>query len=250
VVTLGLADDPRGVAGVGRAVLAGAAGQQEHDRDPHAGIVRGMVREILFDLDGTLVDSLDDIAAALVRAMADRGLAAPARAQVREWIGGGARTLVERAVAKEHVEAVFERFRVHYAEAPVVDTRVFDGLGAVLDRMAGVVALAVVTNKPHELAVRIADRLLAPWPFAVVSGARPGVPLKPSPEMALAVAAELGVPPGACALVGDAGTDIAAAEAAGMMSVGVTWGYRPRAELASARLVVDTPAELAQLIAS
>ena len=205
-------------------------------------------RAILFDLDGTLVDSVDDIAAALVRAMAERGLAAPARAQVRDWIGGGARTLVERAVPAADVDAVLVGFRAHYAAAPVVHTRVFAGLAAVLDRLT--VPLAVVTNKPHDLAVRIAAAVLAPWRFAVVTGHRAGVALKPDPEMALAAAAALGVAADACALVGDAGTDIEAAHAAGMMSVAVTWGYRPRAELVGAQLVIDTPAELAQLIAS
>ena len=209
------------------------------------------MRAVLFDLDGTLVDSLDDIAAALVRAMADHDLPAPARAQVRAWIGGGARTLVERAVASRAlVDVVLARFAVHYADAPAVHTRVYDGLAPVLDRMAGKVALAVVTNKPHELAVRIADKLLAPWPFAVISGHRPGVPLKPDPAPALEVAARLAVPPAACAFVGDAATDVETADAAGMMSVAVTWGYRPRAELLAAKLVVDAPAELAQLIAS
>jgi phosphoglycolate phosphatase len=205
-------------------------------------------RAILFDLDGTLVDSLDDIAAALVRALADHGLPAPTRASVRSWIGGGAKTLVERAVAPGLVAPVLERFRAHYAAAPVVHTRVFPGLEVVLDGIAGRVALAVVTNKPHELAVQIAAVTLARWPFAVVAGHRSGRALKPSPEPALAVAAELGVAPEECAFVGDAGTDVEAAHAAGMRSVAVTWGYRPREELLGAQLVVDEPAGLAQLV--
>jgi phosphoglycolate phosphatase len=211
-------------------------------------------RAILFDLDGTLVDSLDDIAAALVAALADHDLPAPAREQVRAWIGGGARTLVARALAGRGdalVEPVLDRFRVHYAAAPVVHTHVYAGLPAVLDRMVSAGrTLAVLTNKPHDLAVRICDALLAPWPFAVIAGARSGVPLKPDPTPARLVAAELDVAPEACALVGDAGTDIETARAAGMIAVGVSWGFRPRDELSGAQLVCDEPAQLGALVAS
>jgi phosphoglycolate phosphatase len=212
-------------------------------------------RAIVFDLDGTLVDSLDDIAAALVAALADHDLPAPSRDQVRGWIGGGAGTLVKRALAAggrdELVEPVLARFRVHYAAAPVIHTRVYAGLPAVLDRMVSAGrTLAVLTNKPQDLAARICEALLAPWPFAVIAGQRPGVPLKPSAEPALRVAAELGVAPDACALVGDAGTDVETAHAAGMIAVGVSWGFRPRAELAGAALVCDEPAQLVALVAS
>jgi phosphoglycolate phosphatase len=208
-----------------------------------------MARAILFDLDGTLVDSLDDIAAALVGAVVDRGLPAPTRAQVRGWIGGGARRLVERAVPPDQVDPVLARFRARYADAPVVHTRVYPGVDAILDRMAAAGhPLAVVTNKPHDLAVAICRVVLAPWPFAAVAGHRAGHALKPSPEPVLAVARELGAAPATCALVGDAGTDIAAARAAGMTAVGVTWGYGRRADLAGAQLVCDEPAQLLALI--
>jgi phosphoglycolate phosphatase len=208
------------------------------------------VRAILFDLDGTLVDSVDDIAAALAGAMADHGIPPATREQVRGWIGGGARRLVERAVPADRIDVVLARFNARYTAAPVVHTRVFPGLAAVLDRMvAGGHPLAVVTNKPHDLAVAICRVVLAPWPFAVIAGHRAGHPLKPSPDPALAVARELGVAPAACALVGDAGTDIAAARAAGMIAVGVAWGYRPRDDLAGAQLICDEPAQLLSLIA-
>jgi phosphoglycolate phosphatase len=207
------------------------------------------MQAIVFDLDGTLVDSLDDIANALFAAMADHGLPLPTRDQVRSWIGSGARTLVVRAVEPALVDPVFARFRVHYAAAPVVHTALYPGLAPVLDRFVAAGArLAVLTNKPHELTVSICDRLLARWPFSPIVGARDGVPLKPDPTTALAIARELGVPPDACALVGDAGTDIATARAAGMRPVGVTWGFRPRTDLVDAALVVDTPDELGQLL--
>ncbi len=208
------------------------------------------VRAIVFDLDGTLVDSLDDIAIALAAALADHGLAAPPRDDVRGWIGGGARNLIAHAAPADLVDLVLARFQAHYLAAPAAHTRVYDGLAPVLDCLAeSHRVMAVLSNKPHDLTVRIADEVLARWPFAVIAGHRRGVPLKPSPEPAWIVAAELGVPPEACALVGDAASDIDTARAAGMMAVAVTWGYRPRAELIAKNpaLLVDDPAELQAL---
>jgi len=207
------------------------------------------MQAIVFDLDGTLVDSLDDIANALYAAMADHGLPPPARDQVRSWIGAGARTLVERAVEPSLVDPVFARFRVHYAAAPIVHTALYAGLAPVLDRFAAAgIRLAVLTNKPQDLTLAICGRVLAPWPFSPIVGARDGVPLKPDPTSALAIARELSIPPDACALVGDAGSDIATARAAGMRPIAVTWGFRPRDELVTASLVVDTPNQLNVLV--
>ncbi|MBX3158415.1 MAG: HAD-IA family hydrolase [Deltaproteobacteria bacterium] len=207
------------------------------------------VDAVVFDLDGTLVDSLPDIAAALGAALVDHGRPAPALAQVRDWIGGGAQALVEHAVETALVASVLERFRVHYRADPAAHTRIFDGLEPVLDRLAATRKLAILSNKPHDLTTAIAGALLARWPFAAVVGGTAGAPLKPDPTTALAIAARLDVPPGRCALVGDAATDVATARAAGMAAVAVTWGYRPRAELVAANphLLVDAPAELAAL---
>lgn len=200
---------------------------------------------ILFDLDGTLVDSLPDIAAALDAAMRDRGFPAPTLAQVRTWIGGGARNLVAQAVAPDEVEPVLARFRVHYAARPVVYTTLFPGIPEVLDALvARHTPIAILSNKPHELTVRIASELLARWPFVTVEGGRDGVPLKPDPTCALAIALAADVAPAACTYVGDSEIDVAMARAAGMRAIAVSWGYRPRAELAGADALVDAPGAL------
>jgi phosphoglycolate phosphatase len=212
---------------------------------------RGVARALIFDLDGTLVDSLEDLAAALDAALVDHGLPTPTRAQVRTWVGGGARALVAHAVTAAQVDPVLARFAVHYAAAPVVRTVLYPGLAPVLDELAAGHRLAVLTNKPEPLAVAICGRLLARWPFAIIHGQRPGVPLKPDPTSALAIAHALAVEPAACAVIGDAPTDVATAHAGGMRAVGVTWGYRSRAELTAARptLLVDRPEELRALVA-
>jgi phosphoglycolate phosphatase len=208
------------------------------------------VRAVIFDLDGTLVDSLADITAALTTALVAHQLPVPSAGQVRDWVGGGAHQLVERAAPAALVDAVFAQFQASYAATPVAHTQVYAGLAPVLDRLvAAARTLAVLTNKPQALATVIAARVLAAWPFAAIVGARAGVPLKPDPEAALRIAAELGVPAAACALVGDAPSDIATARAAGMVAVAVTWGYRPRAALVATApdLLVDEPAGLGAL---
>lgn len=207
-------------------------------------------RGVVFDLDGTLIDSLPDIAGHLNAALADEGLATYEESQVRKWVGSGAAVLVQRAVSGEaRVQAVLERFRTHYRAAPYARTQVFAGIGAMLDKLAGT-PIAILSNKPHDLVQVISKALLGNWPFLEIVGERPGIPRKPDPTALLAIATALAVPPGACAMVGDSEIDVATAKAAGMTSVAVTWGLVERRVLiaAGADHVVETPAELAALL--
>lgn len=206
------------------------------------------IRAAIFDLDGTLVDSLADIAGALGAAMAAHGLPAPSLDAVRGWIGGGARELVARAVAdRADPAAVHASFREAYRATPIAGTRIYDGLAGALDDLAARgLTFAIVSNKPHELTRHLAESMLGAWPFAAVFGQRANVPLKPDPTVALIAADELGLPPAQCAFVGDSGIDVATARAAAMRAVAVSWGFRPRAELVAAGpdAIVDAPGEL------
>jgi phosphoglycolate phosphatase len=210
-------------------------------------------RAAIWDLDGTLVDSLEDIACALDLALDDHGLARPSRELVRTWIGGGARNLIVQAVGEPVADAVLARFRAHYNAAPVVHTQLYPGLDAVLDTFAAAgIKLAVLSNKPDNLTKQIAEVVLARWPFGPVLGQRAQVALKPSPDAAFEVAAALGVAPADCAFIGDSAIDILTAQAAGMLPVAVSWGFRPRVELAAAApaLLADAPADLLTLSGS
>jgi phosphoglycolate phosphatase len=208
-------------------------------------------RAVIFDLDGTLVDSLEDIAAALDLALDDHGLARPTRALVRTWIGAGARNLIVQAVGEPRADAVLARFREHYAANPVVHTALYAGMADVLDRYAAAgLRLAVLSNKPDNLTKAICAPLLARWTVDPVLGQRTHVALKPSPDAALEIATALGLAPAHCAYVGDSAIDILMAQAANMIPIAVSWGFRPRVELAAAQpaLLADTPAELAALV--
>jgi phosphoglycolate phosphatase len=208
------------------------------------------VRAIVFDLDGTLVDSIADIVAHLNAALGDHGLPARDSVEIGEWVGYGAEQLVQRAVPREDlVTPVLATFRARYRARPVIDTRVYDGLADVLDRFAARYRLAVLSNKPHELTVDVCAALLSRWPFTVIHGARGDRPRKPDPQALHAVASELGVDTAECVLVGDSEVDVATARAAGAISIGVSWGLRPLGVLSDARpdCLVHTTHELAAL---
>ncbi len=223
-------------------------------------------RAAIFDLDGTLVDSLPDIAGHLNAALADAGLATYSNSEVRTWVGSGAAQLVARAVIsragstaqtdsiddfppidRAAFDDVLARFRTHYRSSPHGRTTVFAGLADALDHISKDRRLAILSNKPHDLVVTIADALLAAWPFSPVLGEQAGTPKKPDPTALLAIAAQLGLAPAACVLVGDSEIDVATATAAGMSSVAVTWGLCDREVLHGASHIVDSPAELARL---
>ncbi|HVK88807.1 MAG TPA: HAD-IA family hydrolase [Kofleriaceae bacterium] len=209
-------------------------------------------RALIFDLDGTLVDSLEDIALHLNAMLVARGLAPRSRTEIAEWVGYGAEQLVVRAMPHpEQVAEALAELRAYYRARPVVHTRVYAGLASVLDAIAAGRKLAVLSNKPHDLTVAVVDALLARWPFAVVAGQRAGRPHKPDPAALLDVAAELAIEPSACVMIGDSEVDVATARAAGVPSIAVSWGLRPQQILVAAGPdhLVHAPAELGALFA-
>jgi len=206
---------------------------------------------ILFDLDGTLVDSAPDIARALNATMAEAGVPALPIARVITYVGDGAAKLVERALPPEaypEVPDLVERFRRHYADAVCVETRPYPGIVDTLERLAsGGARMAVLTNKPGDLA-RPLLRALALERFfgADVIGDGDGWPRKPAPDAARALLERHGTPPGDALVVGDGVPDVRLGRAAGCRVVAVTWGYTQRAllEQEAPDYVIDEPGAL------
>jgi phosphoglycolate phosphatase len=207
-------------------------------------------RLAIFDLDGTLVDSLDDLHASVNHALRELGLPPRSREEIHGFVGEGARLLLARAVAPhDHlVEPALAVWRPHY-EAHCLDrTRPYPGVEALLAGAGR--TLAVHTNKPGAMARKILAGLgLLPRFAAVVGGDE--APRKPDPTGVLEIVARVGGSPGETVFVGDSRVDVAVARAAGVPMVAVTWGYGSRAELAAAGATAfaDDAAELAPFVA-
>lgn len=207
-------------------------------------------RLAVFDLDGTLVDSLEDLHASVNHALGALGLPRRTLEEVRGYVGEGARALLERAVApRAHlVDEALALWRPHY-EAHLLDrTRPYPGVPELLAGASR--RLTVLTNKPGAPARRILDGLgLLPRFAEVVGGDE--APRKPDPSGLLAMVARAGAVPRDAVLVGDSLVDAATARAAGVPFVAVTWGLAPRERLAAAgaAALVDAPAELAPWLA-
>jgi phosphoglycolate phosphatase len=196
-----------------------------------------------FDLDGTLVDSVFDIAAALNAAMDAVGLAHHPLEVVRDFVGDGARVLVELALQAHQsdadVDLVLRHFRDAYDREPINKTAPFAGIEAALDALAEH-TLVVVTNKPGDLARAIVDELF-PGRFAMVVGPDDLGCRKPDPWVLREVGFRLGA--AVNAFVGDSDNDIAVARAVGIPAVGVAWGLRPQ-EIEHADIVVPSVNDL------
>lgn len=204
---------------------------------------------VIFDLDGTLVDSLDDLAAALNHVLEARGMPTHGREAIESFVGDGARMLVRRAIgAGADEDALLAAFRARYLEHLTVHTRAFDGVDALLDALAERdVAMAVLSNKPHDMTVRVVAEVLGSDRFVRVLGQRDGVPRKPDPAAALELVAILPAP---TVFVGDTPVDVQTALAAGLRPIGVGWGMRDPELLreAGAEVILERPADLLALL--
>jgi phosphoglycolate phosphatase len=185
---------------------------------------------LIFDLDGTLVDSLPGIAASLNRALASMDLPTHPPDAVRTFIGNGSLMLARRAapagVDEARVREVETRFKADYDETWPEGTRPFEGVPELLaDLAAEGRALAVLSNKPDPFTVEIVRRLFPRISFGVILGHREGSPLKPDPTSALEAVAALGLTPESCRFIGDSTVDIETARRAGIPPLAVTWGY-------------------------
>ncbi|HZU84083.1 MAG TPA: HAD-IA family hydrolase [Polyangiaceae bacterium] len=208
-------------------------------------------RAFAFDLDGTLIDSRRDIAAACNHVLVTAGRAPLEEDVIATFVGDGARALLARAFGLDRgapeIESLHDEFVRYYAAHPVVHT---DWMHGALDALSALAPrpLAVVTNKTRTVTLAILDALGARARFAAVYGAGDG-PLKPSPEPVLSVARAMAVSPADLWVVGDAVQDIGAGRAAGSATVAVLGGFQPEARLRAANpdRVIASLAELPAL---
>jgi len=209
---------------------------------------------LIFDLDGTLVDSLQGITTALNSALLGSGLPTHPATAVRGFIGNGARVLIERGVPAGSSEmlilAVEQAFKSEYEVAWPLGTTPYPGIVHLLETLQlNGAPLAVLSNKPHPFTVAMVARIFPSIRFGLVLGQRNGVPHKPDPSGALEISAELGILPQHCSIIGDSTMDIETARNAKMEAIAVTWGFHDRERLlsAGAQHIANDPTELLRI---
>ncbi len=210
-------------------------------------------KAVIFDLDGTLVDSLADLTCAMNYALAEYGCPTQTAEKCRFMIGDGLQTFASRALPADKqnlVDDVMQKMKEYYTPRCMEQTRPYDG---ILDVVAALhkknIKLAVVTNKNHEMAVKILGGLFPAGSFDYTLGSKAGESIKPQADATLNVVAKMNVGVDECIFVGDSAVDVQTAQNCGIKFVGVSWGLRGRKELqtAGAEIIIDQPEELLEL---
>lgn len=213
-------------------------------------------KAVLFDLDGTLLDTLADLGNAVNRVLEKCGFPTHPLDAYRYFVGDGSAMLIHRAVppearSKETVDHCLQAFLEDYGQNWQVNTKPYPGVPEMLDALtAQGVKLAILSNKVHEFTQKCVRHLLPRWTFDIVFGQREGVPRKPDPAGAREVASLLGIPPMDFLYLGDTAIDMLTATASGMWPIGVLWGFRPAKELqdAGARALLEQPLDVLALL--
>lgn len=214
---------------------------------------------VIFDLDGTLLNTLDDIGSACNRMLAAHGFPEHVLPAYATMVGNGFARLVERALpatvtaklSPQEREALTAEARAHYAAHLRDHTVPYAGIPQALTTLAETgMPLAVLSNKPDAWTVELIHTFFPDIPFALIRGAHPDAPLKPDPYVPRAMLTQLGLEATQCAYVGDSDVDMQTALNTGMVPVGAAWGFRGAGELraAGARLLAAQPAELPDIL--
>jgi len=213
-------------------------------------------RAVMFDLDGTLLDTLEDLADSMNLVL--EGLGFPPR-PVEEFkliVGDGVVTMARRSLPASHqdeptVARCVARMREEYGKRWADKTHPYAGIPELLDALAGRgIRMAVVSNKPDDFTRLCVGRLLPRWRFDAVIGMSLATPAKPNPKGVLGIAASLGLAPADFLYLGDTNTDMRTAVAAGMFPVGALWGFRSAEELlaSGAKVLIGKPGDLLPLL--
>ena len=207
---------------------------------------------VIFDMDGTLLDTLGDLGSCMNRVLERSGYPTHPIEAYKYFVGDGMRNLVVRVLPKAaHEEETIERlqaqmgeeYRAHWAD----HTDLYPGIGPLLDELVRRrIRRAILSNKPHQFTTAMAERYFDKWRFDPVFGARDGVPSKPDPAAALETCRLWNLDPEEVLYVGDTNTDMQTARRGGMFALGVLWGFRTRQELEEngAQSVIATPEQM------
>lgn len=212
---------------------------------------------VIFDLDGTLLNTIEDLADSMNIVLEKRGYPVHEVDSYRYFVGDGVAMLVRRALPKEltdeaEIAECVTSMREEYIKRMTNKTVPYDGVPEMLDELSEKgIKIAIVSNKPHPATQLVVGKILGKWKFESVMGERPDVPRKPNPASVLETAKHMELLPSEILYVGDSGVDMETAINANMYGVGVAWGFRPVKELLEkgAKAVLYKPSELLGLLA-
>jgi phosphoglycolate phosphatase len=207
------------------------------------------MKAVLFDLDGTLTNTIDDIADSMNYALRLYGLPEHPVDAYKIMVGDGARKLAERAVSGRTVyfQSVYDAYMKQYGSHNAVKTRAYDGTTELLQELISRdIRICVLSNKPHADTITVVGHYFPTIAFDAVQGQVEGVPVKPDPQGALMLSEKLGIKPCDFAYLGDTRTDMNCALNAGMHPFGALWGFRTAEELlqSGAEALLKTPLDL------
>ena len=213
------------------------------------------VKALVFDLDGTLLDTLEDLADAVNAVLEGAGFAPHPVDAYRYFVGSGLETMLRRAAPEGTDDGTLAglalSFREVYAKHWEAKTRPYTGVEAMLEALVKTgLPFAVLSNKPHDFTQLCVRRFFPSVTFTAVQGSPKGGRAKPDPAMALALARDFSVAPGEVLFVGDSSVDMDTATAAGMIPAGALWGFRTESELVEhgARVLLAKPSEILDLL--
>jgi len=212
----------------------------------------------IFDLDGTLIDSIRDIGEAMNRTLAAFGYPVHELEKYNYFVGDGVQQLVSRVLPEQHqnakdIDSCLAAYRLDYGRNWKIHTQPYAGVPDLLSGLVRIgIPIGVLSNKPDGVTRQCVEHFFPQTPFIAVAGQREDVPRKPDPTAALLIAEAMNCPPAECVFIGDTATDMDTAVSAGMFPAGVTWGFRPAEELVEhgARLLAYKPEALMGLFQS
>ncbi len=214
-----------------------------------------LYKAAIFDLDGTLINSLDDLANTANLVLQKYGFSTYETAAYKKMVGNGIHKLMERALPqgteKKLIDKAFDEFLAFYAEHQFDYTAPYEGIREMLELLKKrQIKLAICTNKEEKAAQKIVERFFGRDYFFAISGDKPGFLPKPDPKKVLSIAAQMNLSPEEIIYVGDSDVDMKTGLNAKMLPVGVLWGFRSREELLAngAAILLEKPSEMLQKI--
>ncbi len=210
---------------------------------------------IIFDLDGTLIDSIADIAKISNKTLSEYGFPTHSLDKYIDWVGNGARKLIEKAVPQNMTSAAFETFFQDYLNAYEYEEHTESSLYESIPELLTLlnkeeIPIAILTNKPHPVTLKTLERYFAPWHFVRIEGQQEGHPRKPDPTMAIDIAKTMNLLPEEVIFIGDSAVDINTGKAAGMITLCINDGYETLDNILRAQpdIMVDDHKELMGII--